>query len=58
MHPLALLPEDDEQLKGLAADVRDRVRHPGVELGGLTGPQKEILLAESEPQFAGEDVVS
>jgi hypothetical protein len=43
MHPLALPPEDDQQLKGLAADVRDGVRNPGVELGGLTDAQKEIL---------------
>jgi 2-polyprenyl-6-methoxyphenol hydroxylase-like FAD-dependent oxidoreductase len=49
VHPLALRPEQDQQLGGLRPGTAEPVRDPGVELGGFPRLHDEVVLGEPQP---------
>jgi 2-polyprenyl-6-methoxyphenol hydroxylase-like FAD-dependent oxidoreductase len=49
VHPLALRPEQDQQLGGLRPGAAEPVRDPGVELGGFPRLHDEVVLGEPQP---------
>jgi 2-polyprenyl-6-methoxyphenol hydroxylase-like FAD-dependent oxidoreductase len=49
VHPLALRPEQDQQLGGLGPRAAEPVRDPRVELGGLPRLHDEVVLGEPQP---------
>src|SRR6478735_2868959 len=56
VHPLPLGPEQAEEFDRLVTHGTEPVREPRVELGGLTGPQDQVVLGELEPEPAAEYV--
>jgi aromatic ring hydroxylase-like protein len=49
VHPLALRPEQDQQLGRLRPGAAEPVRDPGVELGGFPRLHDEVVLGEPQP---------
>ena len=56
VHPLSGTSEDAQNLGRLVAGAAEPVRHLGVELGGLSDAEDEILVAEHEAHLTGQDV--
>lgn len=55
VEPFALVANDHEELDR-AVERAEPVWRPGGELGGLARLDRELLVAEQQPQVAGEDV--
>jgi hypothetical protein len=53
---LALWPEQAEDLGRTSGRAAEPVRHSGVELDHLAGPEYEVAVAEDQPEPTGEDV--
>ncbi len=53
---VALRPEEVQDLDGAGICRSEPVRLPGVELGYLTGPQRELAIPKDEAEFAGQDI--
>jgi len=49
VHPLALRPEQHQQLGGLRPGAAEPVRDPGVELGGFPRLHDEVVVGEPQP---------
>ena len=56
VHALSGASEDAQNLGRLVAGAAEPVRHLGVELGGLSDAEDEILVAEHEAHLTGQDV--
>ena len=56
VYPLALLPEQAQDLRRFVPGAAEPVRHSGVELGRLSPRQDELVLAEEKSHAAGQDV--
>lgn len=56
MRSYALQAEEDEKLDHAAVGAAEPVRHGRVELGRLTGRQRQVALAEDQPQAAVEHI--
>lgn len=56
MNPLTLAAEQAQHLRGLVTGAAEPMRHPGVELGGLTRAQDQIAITDDEAHPAGEHV--